>query len=433
MKVVHVCMQHYGGAGTAAYRLHRALLGVGVESSMCVLNRRGDDSSIKVAVPQGGGMHALPGENGAVTFVSDEWIRAGRRWRSMLDDYPARPGNLEIFTDVHSGLSPYDLPGVAEADVVHLHWVAGMIDWTADLGPLVDKPVVWTLHDMNAFTGGCHYSAGCERWREGCGACPALGSSAQDDVSRRAWDVRHRAYADFDPVVVTPSRWLGRLAAQSPLFAGRRVEVIPNGLDTEQFRPWPADAVRSGVGLDPDSFVILFGAASVHNHRKGFRQMVRTLEALKTECGVENAVLVIFGQWSGGEPDLPYPVMEFGYMDDEMKLAAVYSLADVFLLPSLEDNLPSVALESLACGTPVAAFDVGGMGDMIVHRETGWLAQPYDALDLAKGLVWARAMRHARKGLAARCRATVLEHFTAQAQARAHAALYRSILMHAPA
>lgn len=424
MRVLHLCMQHYGGAGTAAYRLHAGLVAQGVDSRMCVLNRQGDDAAISVATREGEPVHAVTGADGVVTHISQAWVDAGRRWQALLADYPERPGNLEIFTDTASTLDVDDIPGIHEADVVHLHWVAGMIDFSSPLGALSARPVVWTLHDMNPFTGGCHYSAGCERWAEGCGMCPALGSTRRDDISHAAWRTRHAAYGALRPEVVTPSRWLGGLASRSPLFSGRRVRVIPNGLDTEGFRPWPTPAIREGLGVPQDAFVVLFGAASVANHRKGFRQLVRALEELQSLGRVPNAVLGVFGQWGGAAPRLPFPVMEFGYVHDERTLAALYSMADMVLIPSLEDNLPSVVLEALACGTPVGAFDVGGMPDMVDHRATGWLARPYDARDLASGIVWANAMKERDPALGVRCRTTVLERFSLTGQVQAYRDLY---------
>lgn len=431
MKVVHMCMEHFGGAGTAAYRLHKALLRAGAQSRMCVLKSKGDEPEIRVATPPGGWIHESRGRDGDIMRISDAWVRAGRQWMDTLNKHPDRPPNLEIFTDVDSSLDLSDIPELADADIIHLHWIAGMVDMAGELGPLATKTVVWTLHDMNAFTGGCHYSAGCERWKQGCGACPALGSTDENDVSRATWLARKTAYPRLSPTVVTPSKWLGGLAEQSPLFEGSEKHVIANGLETEVFKPWATEKVRKELGVKQDAYVLLFGAASVQNHRKGFRQLVRGLQALKQRGQVEDAVLAVFGEWAGGEPDLPYPVLELGYITDEATLAAVYSMSDMFVLPSLEDNLPSVVLEALSCGTPVAAFDVGGIGEMVSHRRTGWLATPYEAESLADGMAWGRAMKVQDRALTMRCRASMLERFTAHVQARAYMHLYESLLANA--
>lgn len=424
MKVAHLCMQHYGGAGTAAQRLHDGLLAEGVDSSLVVLKRRGDDPRVHL-VPAPGGEAPLAAPGGET--VARGWVAAGRRWAALLADHPRASPDLELFSDPWAEASPGALDAVRQADVLNLHWVAGMVDLVRDVPLLASRPLVWTLHDMNPFTGGCHYSAGCQRWRAACGACPQLGSRDEADVSRRFFEVRRAAYAGLDLTLVAPSRWMGRCAADSPLLGGAPRRVIPNGLPVDVFRPYDRKAVRRELGVPEGSRVVLFGAAGIHNRRKGLRYLVRALELLAADPRTPPIVLALFGEFGGQAPRLPFPVLPAGYVADETQLALLYSMADVYVLPSVEDNLPSVVLESLACGTPVVAFDTGGIPDMIEHRRTGWLVPPGDAAGLADGVRWALAGEGgARRALL--CRSAALERHPLATQARAYVDLYRELL-----
>ncbi|WP_035250910.1 glycosyltransferase family 4 protein [Desulfocurvus vexinensis] len=424
MKVVHLCMQHYGGAGTSAQRLHAGLLAEGVDSTMLVLKRRGDDASIRLLPGPGG---QAPAATPGGETIAPGWTAASRRWQELLGPYPNRSADLELFSDPWADTPLDAVAAVGEADVLNLHWVAGMVDFARDVPLLASRPVVWTLHDMNPFTGGCHYSVGCQRWREACGACPLLGSADEADASRRFFETRRAAYAGLDLTVVTPSRWLGDCAGASALLGRFPVRVIPYGLPVDVFRPYSREAVRRELGVPEGARVVLFGAAGVHNRRKGLRFLVRALELLAADGRTPPVVLAMFGEFGGQAPRLPFPVLPAGYVTDETQLALLYSMADVYVLPSLEDNLPNVVLEALACGTPVVGFDTGGIPDMVEHKRTGWLVPPGDAAGLADGIRWALG-GPAGPGRARLCRSVALERYPLAAQARAYVNLYAELL-----
>ncbi len=426
MKVVHLCMQHYGGAGTSAVRLHQGLVAQGVDSRMVVLKRRGEDERI----------HMMPDppdcvvprdvtEEGEVTGPG--WILAARRWLKHLEGYAVSP-DLELLSDPYASTRLADVPLLREADVINFHWVAGMADLTRDLDFLAHKPIVWTMHDMNPFTGGCHYSLGCGRFLKSCGTCPLIGSDDEADPTRGYHEIKQQAYAGLDLTMVSPSRWLAACCHASSLLGGRPLRVIPYGLPTEVFKPYDKAAVRRELGIEQDAKVVLFGAAGIHNRRKGLRFLVDALEILEVNGHGEGLVLAMFGDLGEGAPRLPFPVIPAGYVNNETQLALLYSAADVYVLPSIEDNLPNVVLESLSCGTPVVGFEIGGMPDMVEHRKTGWLVPRGDVYGLADGIRWATAAHPVPGAVRRLSRAAVLQRYPLAAQARAYVSLYKEIL-----
>ncbi|MGJ3522815.1 glycosyltransferase [Nitratidesulfovibrio sp. D1] len=267
--------------------------------------------------------------------------------------------------------------------LVHLHWLAYGLLRIEELGRL-RAPVVWTLHDTWAFTGGCHYTGDCDGFRKRCGCCPQLGSTRGDDLSCKVWQRKHDAYARMNLTIVAPSRWLADLARQSSLFAGRRIEVIPNGLDTDVFRPMDKAAAKAFLGIDPNHPVLLFGAQWLTDRRKGGDILAAALERLEFPC-----TLLTFGAGAAALDVNPnVTVYGLGSLADDISLAVVYSAADMFICPSREDNLPNTVAEAMACGTPCVAFDVNGLPEMVEHMVNGWLARPCDPVDLAAGIRW---------------------------------------------
>ncbi len=269
------------------------------------------------------------------------------------------------------------------AKLVHLHWVGGSMLRVEELAQL-RCPIVWTLHDTWAFTGGCHYVRDCEGYKRQCGCCPQLGSQKDDDYSHRLMCRKAKIFEALDITVVTPSRWLAELAKQSSLFAGKRIEVIPNGLDTDVFKPIDHQSARQYLNLPQNRAVVLFGAQWLSDPRKGGDLLCEALKQLGQPC-----VLLVFGEGMLPQPGASHiSVRRLGSLADDISLAMVYSAADVFVCPSREDNLPNTVAEALACGTPCAAFAVNGLPDMIEHQRNGWLARPFDAADLADGIRW---------------------------------------------
>jgi glycosyltransferase involved in cell wall biosynthesis len=288
-------------------------------------------------------------------------------------------------------------------------------------------PLVWTLHEMTAMTGGCPYAYDCPGFTRACGSCPQLGSSDPDDFSHQIWRRKKSIYARLGSRrlhIVAPSRWMADEARRSSLLGGFPVSVIPYGLDLETFRP-RAEAKRllEVVGLDAASRVILFLADYTANRRKGFALLDEALANIGDARGV---ALVSLGR------DAPrlrsnLPHAHLGNISDDRLISAVYSMADVFVIPSLQDNLPNTVLESMACGTPVVGFRVGGVPDMVRDGENGILVAPADVAGLASAIasILRDDARRAQMGAAAR---TIAEkEYTLTLQAERYLTLYRSL------
>jgi len=418
-------MQDFGGAGGAAYRLHRGLLSIGVNSTMLVLNKKSEDPSVKV-IPDA--------YSGPMTSCIDTprhdsltWQKHAQRWGMLLAHYPKRPDGLEVFRDADSDVRLDLIKEVQEADIINLHWVNGVFDCKRAPSSMAGKPIVWTIHDMNPFTGGCHYAGDCDRYKMSCGKCPQLGSEKEHDLSNIVWKKRNDAYPLLNVHIVSPSKWLAKCASESNLFSRFPVSVIPNGFPIDKFKPYPQKEAREFFGIEMSTNVILFGADSVVNKRKGFVYLLKALNNII--CSEkQNILLITFGHI----PDniminIQYPVKNFGHVS-EKQLSIIYSMADLFVITSLEDNLPNTVLESMACGTPVVGFNIGGIPDMIEHKETGYLAKSKNVDDLAKGISWILSSSEETKSkLSKQCRKKAEELYALEIQANNYRRLYEEL------
>ena len=363
-----------GGAARAAYRLHRGLLTAGVDSTMLVQNKASGDRTII----------------GAKSKVK-RGIAAVRPALSQV------PFSLHRDRDRSVGIySPQWLPNniidkieQIDPDIINLHWVCGGYIPIEALAKL-KQPLVWTLHDMWAFTGGCHYSGDCNRFTLSCGACPQLGSSRSWDMSRWVWQRKVKSWQDLNLTVVTPSRWLADMARSSSLFKDNPIEVIGNGIDPQIYQPHDKKLARKILQLPTDKKIILFGALdSTQNKRKGFSLLLSALHHLRQIQSSEEIELVIFGADAPPNPiNFGFKAHYVGKFSDDITLSLLYASADVFVAPSIQDNLPNTVLEAMFCGTPCAAFEIGGIPDMVDHQENGYLARPFLPEDLARGIHW---------------------------------------------
>ncbi|GFO55616.1 glycosyl transferase [Geomonas sp. Red276] len=414
MKIIAVnSSDTFGGAARAAYRLHQGLLGLGVESRMLVQRKFSDDPT--VLGPQG----VLGRGMGLARNVLDRLPLALYRSRC---DAPFSPGLVPSPTVGElNRLAP---------DIVHLHWIGEGMASIASL-PRIVAPVVWTLHDSWPFTGGCHVPHGCGSFRERCGRCPQLGSSLGCDLSRLLWGMKEQSVRRLKPVMVAPSRWLAGRAAESSVMAGRRIEVIPNGIDAAVFAPADKEAAKRMLGIDPATKVLLFSAVDgARHHHKGFHLLVRALESCAREvAGFADAhLLLVVGSAPPPEPlELPVEVRYAGRLQDDLGISLTYNAADLYLAPALLENFSTTVLESLSCGTPCVAFAAGGMADLVEHGENGYLAAAYDADDFARGILWALADGERPAALGRRGRDKVLREFAIGRVATRYAGLYEEL------
>ncbi len=410
LRVTHVSTTDTrGGAAKCAQRLHAALPGAGVSSDMLVALRFARDAGVREYNPISPAPRAL----GRMFF---------RLARRLHRPPPRRAGEYFSFDWTLTG---WRLPAhLTHCDVVNLHWVSDLLDYTT-LPRLTERiPVVWTFHDMNAFTGGCHYSGSCLRYLDTCGSCPLLRPSrGPNDATRRAFVRKRRVLLRIDPArltIVCPSLWLAREAARSPLFRDFPVRVIPSGIDSGEYRPVAREDARRHFGLPASAPIVLFVAESVEDRRKGFRLLLQAIAAIRDIPGL---LLVTIG--GGDVAALRDPVFRhLGPLHDGASMRAAYSAADVFAIPSLQDNFPNTVLEAMACATPVVGFDAGGIGEAVIDGRTGLLAPAGDGPALAPLLRRVLEDGRLRTALAAESRALIERDYTVELQARRYAALY---------
>jgi glycosyltransferase involved in cell wall biosynthesis len=294
-----------------------------------------------------------------------------------------------------------------------------------------NKPIVWTLHDMWAFTGGCCYSQECDRYTKSCGNCPVLGSNKAFDLSRWVWQRKAKAWEDLKLSIVTPSNWLAECAKSSSLFQNSDIKVIPYGLDIGIYKPSDRQTARNLLNLPQNKQLILFGAiAATNNKRKGFHLLQPALQKLSQSGWKDKIELVVFGAEQPENPiDLGFQVNYLGKIHEENKLALLYSSADVMIVPSIEDNLPLTAIESIACGTPVVSFDSTGFKDIVEHQKNGYRAKCFSCDDLANGIAWVIENKERHQKLCDRAREKVEQEFSLELQAGRYLSLFKEVCL----
>ena len=400
-----------GGAARAAFRLHQGLRGINVNSQMVVQYKSSNEESII-------------GANNKL----EKWFNQMRPTLNNLPlkYYPRR--NDEVFSGQWFPETVNQKLKSISADLINIHWVGGYLQ--IETITKFKQPLVWTFHDMWAFTGGCHYTFECDRYKKSCGSCPQLNSSQERDISRWVWKRKAKAWQKLNLTVVTPSVWLAKCVRQSSLFQDYRVEVIPNGIDLQRYKPVDRNFARQWLNLPQDKQLILFGAAFTNQKRKGIQLLYCALENLQQAGYCDQVELVVFGS---SQPEnlhnLGFKYHYLGSLHDDISLGLLYAAVDVFVAPSLQDNLPNTVIEALACGTPCVAFNIGGMPDSIEHQRNGYLAQPFDVDNLAAGIVWVLSASNERTlNLRSRSRSKVEQEFSLQLQAQRYSRLFTELI-----
>lgn len=406
LNVLHIsATDNVGGSGRAAYRIHRYLRQRGHKSRMLVSYRTMSDPDV------------------------------GMIWRTQpfrLADYASSVVTEALSLQYLYFPSSFRLrahPWFRECDVLQLYNIHGKFFSHAAIPSLSrDKPVVWRLSDMWPMTGHCAYSYDCERWLTGCGECPLLDDEPRLKTDRTAflWRMKKRIYERSNMHIVAPSRWIGELVRRSPLLQRFPVHWIPNGLDTAIFRPIDKPVARSLLNLSSDEQIILLSSVDTSAERKGGGLLKEIFSRVAAGALRPTRVLVVGGgseKWKS----LPLPVTAIDIVNDDRLLAAVYSAADVFAYPTLAENLPNGVLESMACGTPVVAFDVGGVPDAVRTGETGSLARYRDVDDFASKVQDILNRDAARSEMSFRCREVVLAEYDAELQSKRFEDLYELV------
>ncbi len=421
LKVVHLnTYDGNGGAGRACLRLNLALNSVqNVDSKVIVFYKFGQNPAVK-------------------TFNNNTVKRAFAAFSILTERLLAKRYLKPVkipFSFTWFGQSVVHHPDVLAADIIHLHWVNHSFLNPKHLAELVslNKPIVWTFHDSNAFTGGCHVRYTCNHFENQCGDCPVLIDADPNDISHKIWQQKQQAYQQLNLNIIAPSSWMQASVLKSSLMKNQPVSVIPNTLETAVFQPQNQQKARVKVNLPADKFIFLTGfMPSKKDSHKGAAYLLESLELLaaKNSINPNQIELVIFGNRNTEDvPVFPFKTTFLGTIKDDGKLAAAYAAADAFLIPSLEDNLPYTVMESLACGTPVIAFTTGGIPDMVQHLHNGFLADYRSSESFCEGMEWIKNSP-AKEALRHNARETVMQKFSEKVIARKHSELYESLLIH---
>ena len=369
--------ENVGGAAVAANRLMETLNNNGVKAKMLVRDKQTDNITV-AALPQ-------------------SWRL---RWNFLWERFVIfchlrfRRTNLFQIDIANAGTDITKTREFQEADVIHLSWInQGMLS-LKNIRKIIDshKPVVWTMHDLWPASSICHYARSCHGFEKQCGNCPLLpNNGSRNDLSARVWKRKKAAYGKSSILFVTCSKWLSGQAKKSGLLTGLKVMNIPNPIDTHVFCKTPRAEARLAVGLPQDKQLILFVSQRVTDKRKGMDYFIAAINKLvsdRPELKETTGIAILGGHADELAAQLPLPSYPIGYISDEKKIAAVYNSVDMFVLPSLEDNLPNTIMEAMACGVPCVGFNTGGIPEMIDHQRNGYVAEYKNVDDLTQGMAW---------------------------------------------
>ncbi len=397
-----------GGAARASYRIHRALRASGIDSVFLAEHTTTGDWTVQASASR----------------VSKAFLRV-RPALGSLATRLLRTGNSILHSPSIVPSRRVRALNASNADVLHLHWVQGEMLTIAEIGRL-RKPVVWTLHDMWGFCGAEHYTEEF-RWREGYRKNNRPDYESGFDLNRWTWE-RKQKHWGHPMHIVAPSDWLAQCVRESALMRDWPLSVVPNPIDIERMQPLEQGLARELLGLPKDASLLLFGAiGGSQDPRKGFDLLQAALQHLRGE--IPELQLVVFGQLRPKDPpDLGFPIHYTGHLYDDLSLRALYSAADAFVLPSRQDNLPNTGVESLACGTPVVAFDTCGLPDIITHEATGYLAKAFDTEDLARGIQWVLADNARQTQLGENARLQAVTRFASTVIAAKYQQIYEAAI-----
>ncbi|NEO43476.1 MAG: glycosyltransferase [Moorea sp. SIO4A3] len=404
MNVLHINQSDIsGGAAIAGYRLHQGLLAKGIDSRLLV---------------------------GTVKTKSDRVAHVSRRYRLENQLFRLTWGFGFNYLNL---ISSFDIPKhnfYKNANVINFHNLhTNYFNYLAIPSLTKEKPAVFTLHDMWSFTGHCAYSYDCDRWKIGCGKCPypATYPAIKKDNTHLEWRLKNWVYSRSNITIVTPSNWLTKQAEQSMLNRFP-VHHIPYGIDTEAYQPLDTEQCRSLLGIPKNKKVLMFGADSLKDSRKGGDLLLKALSLLPKSLKAETVLLTMGSSGEGISEAVEIQTLNLGYVSSDRLKSIAFSAADLFIFPTRADNLPLVLQESMACGTPMVSFKVGGVPDLVRPGITGYLAAPEDTEDFSNGIVQLLEDEKVREEMSQNCREIAVEEYPLELQARRYIKLYSQVL-----
>ncbi len=407
--------ERIGGAAIACSRLMEALKNNGIKAKMLVRDKQTEQITV-VSLDRSWRL--------VWKFV---WERI-RIWQANR----FKKHNLFAIDIANTGTDITSLPEFQQADVIHLHWInQGMLS-LKNLKKIFDsgKPIVWTMHDMWPATGICHYASGCNLYEKECHHCPQLyAGGSRKDISYRVFHKKRELYRNHRITFVTCSRWLEGMARKSELLTGQNIISIPNAINTNLFKPRSKQEARSRCMLPQDIKLILFGSVKITDPRKGMQYLIESCKLLagKHPELVKELGIVAFGNQSKQlENLLPFKVYPLDFVHDEHQLVNIYNAVDIYVTPSLQDNLPNTIMEAMACGIPCVGFNVGGIPEMIDHLHNGYVAQYKSSEDLANGIYWTLT-DPGYNSLSEQAYRKVVTHYSEQVIAKKFTDLYNKV------
>lgn len=434
MKVNHFNTYPHGGAANAAFRIHHGLIEEGIDSSFLYrINEQKPPPFSHVRQVQ---WAESPVRSKLLAPIQNKLEKRRRRQIHRLYDTHLAQRQQNEFEVFSMARLPDATPlnwKQDSTDIVHLHWMAFMVDHPSFFQSIPKStPIVWTLHDMAAFTGGCHYSSQCDRFRLGCGSCPQVVAPGPKDVSYDSIQAKTKSLRGRAIHVVAPSRWLIELAQQSPVWPDNtEFSVIHYGLDLQQFQCRDQLKSRSSLEIQETPTVIGFGADDLSNHRKGFTHLMEALHIVAEKKNLQHRPieLAVFG--NGTIPESlarKFKVHSFGFVHQRETLVEIYSACDFVVVPSLEDNQPQVGLEAMACGRAVVGFEAGGIPEYVAHDDTGLLVKSRDDQGLASAILQLATDREKSNRLGHNSRGKIEREFEMGRQSRRYVELYRKLI-----
>lgn len=374
LKVIHI-QYATNSAGGVVPKLHQAFLDAYIDSKILILTKNRNDN-----------------DNDRIVYLG-KMPKVISLLDSIVGNFLSKKNRNEfgLFSYSFFGTNVSKVSQVKDADVIYLHWVHfGFLNLRSiELLARLKKPVVIFMHDMWAITGGCHSSFSCEKYKSHCNDCQVFSGSKKNDWSSRQFDKKYKLYSRYSNLYfVTPSKWLLDCTKESFLTRNKPSFCIPNIVDKKVYKPINKNIARQILNLNVDDIILAFGAVTISNPAKGWAYFKKALDILNSEYKDSKITVLFFGDGFNKQiaNEIPYKSISLGYLSDEYSTALAFNAADIFVAPTLADNLPTTVLQSLNCGTPVVGFNVGGVPDMIKHKSNGYLAKYKDEADLANGI-----------------------------------------------